>query len=96
MRKIKVGDWTVTPALNQLECDGRSINIEPQAMDVLVYLAENAGEVVSADELIGAAWQSRVWVIVLSTRESSNSVRPSATTSMSRGSFRRCQSAVTG
>ena len=58
--KVKVGDWTVTPALNLLEGDGRSVKIQPRTMDVLVYLTEHAGEVVATDELIAAAWQGRV------------------------------------
>ena len=58
--KIKVGKWTVTPALNLLEGDGRSVKIQPRAMDVLVYLTKHAGEVVTTDELIAALWQGRV------------------------------------
>ena len=59
-RRIKVGDWGVTPSLNLIEAGGRSIKIEPKAMDVLVYLTAHAGEVVSVDELIGAAWPGQV------------------------------------
>lgn len=59
-RKIKIGDWTATPALNLLERDGRSHKLEPRAMEVLVHLAERAGEVISAEELVHAVWQGRV------------------------------------
>ena len=58
--KIKIGDWTVTPALNLLERNGHSIPIKPLTMDVLVYLASHAGEVVSADELITSVWKGQV------------------------------------
>jgi len=57
---IRVGDWTVRPSLNRLERDGRFVKLEPRAMEVLVYLASRAGEVVSADELIDAVWAGRV------------------------------------
>jgi adenylate cyclase len=55
--KIKVGTWTVTPALNLLQCGTRSIRIEPRAMDVLMALAQRAGGVVSVDELLAAVWK---------------------------------------
>ncbi len=39
LTRIKVGAWTVVPALNVLEREGESIKLEPRAMDLLVYLA---------------------------------------------------------
>jgi len=60
IQKIEVGDWTVSPARNLLERDGQSVKLKPRAMDVLVYLADHAGEVVSTEELISAVWQGRV------------------------------------
>lgn len=57
---IKVGDWAVLPAQNLLERDGNSIRIKPRTMDVLVYLANHAGEVVSADELINSVWKGQI------------------------------------
>ncbi len=57
---IKVGKWAARPTLNLLECDGRSVALEPRAMEVLVHLASRPGEVVSSDELIDAVWQGRV------------------------------------
>jgi TolB-like protein/DNA-binding winged helix-turn-helix (wHTH) protein len=55
--KIKIGAWTVSPALNLLECGTRSITVEPRAMDVLMALAERAGTVVSIDELMASVWK---------------------------------------
>ena len=60
IRTIKVGDWAVSPTQNLLERDGQSVKLKPRAMDVLVYLADHAGEVVSTDELISIVWQGRV------------------------------------
>jgi TolB-like protein/DNA-binding winged helix-turn-helix (wHTH) protein len=57
---IKIGEWTATPALNLLERGTEAVRIEPRAMDVLTILAKRAGEVVSVDELIAAAWKGAV------------------------------------
>jgi TolB-like protein/DNA-binding winged helix-turn-helix (wHTH) protein/tetratricopeptide (TPR) repeat protein len=58
--RIKIGQWTATPALNLLEREARSIKVEPRAMDVLVVLAQQDGAVVSVDELIASAWKGVV------------------------------------
>lgn len=58
--KFRIGAWTVTPALNSLERDGRSIKVEPRAMDVLVLLAQRDQAVVSVDELIASVWKGVV------------------------------------
>ena len=61
-QRIKVGDWTVTPVQDLLQRAGKSIRIKPRTMDVLVYLASHAGEVISAEELIDSVWQGRAAV----------------------------------
>jgi len=53
---IRIGDWIVIPSQNLLENAGRRIRLEPRAMEVLVYLAERPGEVVSNGELIETVW----------------------------------------
>ena len=53
---MKIGNWTVEPALNQLSADGSTAKLEPKAMAVLVYLAERPGEVVSREALLAAVW----------------------------------------
>lgn len=58
--RIKIGDWTATPALNRLESAERTMEIEPRAMDLLVCFAEHAGEVLSTNELIAEVWRGRV------------------------------------
>ncbi len=58
--RFKVGDWTATPTLYLLERHGHSIKIKPRTMQVLVYLARHAGEIISANELIASVWQGRV------------------------------------
>lgn len=60
IRKIRVGDWAVSPTQNLLERDGQAVKLKPRTMDVLEYLADHAGEVVSTDELISTVWGGRV------------------------------------
>ncbi len=51
-----IEDWLIQPSLN-LIVRGSVINhLEPKAMQVLVYLAEHPGEVVSKDTFITAVW----------------------------------------
>jgi TolB-like protein/DNA-binding winged helix-turn-helix (wHTH) protein/Tfp pilus assembly protein PilF len=52
---FKVGEWMVTPTLNQIGSNGSSTRVEPKAMQVLLYLAEHPG-VVSKEKLISSVW----------------------------------------
>ncbi len=56
---FRLGDWTVEPALNQLERRGQLLRIEPRAMDVLVYLADHVGQTVTTETLISDVWSGR-------------------------------------
>ena len=53
---LRVGDWTVEPALNQLSAAGKTVKLEPKAMATLVYLANRPGQVVSREALLSAVW----------------------------------------
>ena len=53
---IRLGDWMIDPRLNRLTRNGESIQIELKMMDVLVCLAEHAGELVERQQLIDAVW----------------------------------------
>ena len=54
-----VGGWLAQPPLNLIR-DGATVRrLEPQVMDLLVYLAATAGRVVSKDEIIDAVWEGR-------------------------------------
>ena len=52
---FRIGEWLVSPALNQISRNGTNARVEPKAMRVLVYLAEHPG-VVSKDQLISEVW----------------------------------------
>lgn len=57
---LTIGDWTVDPALNQLAAAGRSVKIEPKAMEVLLYLAARPGQVAGREELLAELWRGAV------------------------------------
>jgi DNA-binding winged helix-turn-helix (wHTH) protein/DNA-binding transcriptional ArsR family regulator len=48
--------WLVQPSLNRLSFNDQVIHIEPKLMDVLVYLADNAGRVMSKIDISDAVW----------------------------------------
>jgi eukaryotic-like serine/threonine-protein kinase len=54
---FRLGDWVVKPQERILQRDAVSIEIGARSMDVLVHLAERAGEVVSAEELLIECWR---------------------------------------
>jgi len=56
--RFRVGDWLVEPSLNRITRQGVAAQVERKAMDVLVYLAGRAGEVVDKRELQDAIWQT--------------------------------------
>lgn len=59
MRGFQMGPWKVLPERGLLSLDGEEKRIEPLVMDVLVALAAQAGDVLSNDDLIEAAWGGR-------------------------------------
>jgi TolB-like protein/DNA-binding winged helix-turn-helix (wHTH) protein/Tfp pilus assembly protein PilF len=57
---FQLDDWRVDPVACQLEKDGTEVKIEPKVMQVLVYLAEHAGEVASREALEAEIWSGLV------------------------------------
>ena len=53
---FRIGDWLVDPQTDQIAGPQETVHIEPRAMQVLVYLADHAGEVVTRDEILHAVW----------------------------------------
>jgi len=53
------GEWTVAPTRNLLVRGDEEVRVEPRVMDVLVDLAERAGEVVPKEELVEHVWEGR-------------------------------------
>ncbi|MBN2170810.1 MAG: PD40 domain-containing protein [Candidatus Krumholzibacteriota bacterium] len=55
-----VDDRLVQPDLNRISGGGRTVQVEPRLVDVLVRLAERPGEVVGRRELLDAVWSDTV------------------------------------
>ncbi len=55
-----VGEWLVEPALDRIRRKSETRNLRPRVMELLVYLADRPGTVVSTDELLGRLWDGRV------------------------------------
>ncbi len=51
-----IGDWTVRPQRDCIECGSKVVHIAPKAMAVLQCLAHASGEAVSRQELFDSVW----------------------------------------
>jgi TolB-like protein len=59
-RLLRIADLRVDPALDEIRKDGQTIKLEPRAMQLLLCLAERAGEVLSVEELLDRVWKDVV------------------------------------
>jgi DNA-binding response OmpR family regulator len=55
-QEVTVGGLHIAPAAREVEVDGRSIELAPKEFDLLLTLAQNAGRVLSLDELLERVW----------------------------------------
>lgn len=53
---FQIGPVRVEPALNRITGENGVVELEPQVMDLLVYLAEAKGEVRSKEQIAAALW----------------------------------------
>ncbi len=57
---FQLGEWVVHPDLNRVRGDGgEERHLEPRVMDLLVYLADHAGEVLPRERILAAVWPDR-------------------------------------
>ncbi len=56
--RFRLGDWLVDPSLSRVTNGADTVHLEPRAMEVLVYLAGRADELVSKQDLIDHVWQA--------------------------------------
>lgn len=55
---FRLGDWKVNPTTGRLTPEsGEEVPLRPKVMELLVYLASHAGELVSNDDLITQVWK---------------------------------------
>ncbi len=57
---FSLGDWWVNPVLGRVLGPEGERHVTPRAMDLLVFLAEHAGQVKSKDEILEAVWHDTV------------------------------------
>jgi adenylate cyclase len=55
-REFRVGEWLVEPNLNCLTLGSQKTSVEPKVIEVLAFLAEFPGEVLSKEQIIQAVW----------------------------------------
>jgi len=53
---FRVGRWLVVPSLNSISRKGTTVRLEPKAMEVLVCLAQHAGETLPKETLFHTVW----------------------------------------
>lgn len=58
-KNFYIGKWLVIADRNQLKNESLAIEIEPKHMEVLCFLAEKPGTVISNDELIKHCWPNQ-------------------------------------
>ncbi len=54
------GSWLIEPQLNRIRKPGEEHQLEPRTIEVLTYLLEHAGEIVSIDDLLDNVWADRI------------------------------------
>ena len=57
---VRVGEWLITPSINQISRAGRQLTLEPRLIDLLMYFAQHPGQVLSRDELIDNIWMRNI------------------------------------
>lgn len=59
-KNVTIGPWHITPNQNKLTLNAKDYVLEPLAMEVLVYFAQNPNKVIGLEELIDNVWKGRV------------------------------------
>lgn len=58
--RLRFEDQILDPSRRELIRDGATINVEPKVFDLLLYLIENRGRLVTKDDLIAHVWDGRI------------------------------------
>ncbi|TMO03511.1 winged helix-turn-helix domain-containing protein [Pseudoalteromonas sp. S558] len=53
-----LGEWQITPLANSIQRLGKTKQLEPKAMDVLLRLCQQQGDIVTSDELLDHCWKN--------------------------------------
>ena len=55
-QRLRVGEWSVDSATNEISRGSERVHLEPKAVDLLMLLAHRPNEVVSREELLSQIW----------------------------------------
>ncbi len=55
-RDFHLGEWFIQPDLNRISRQEEVVAVEPKVLQVLVYLAEHPGEVLSKESILQGVW----------------------------------------
>jgi pimeloyl-ACP methyl ester carboxylesterase/DNA-binding winged helix-turn-helix (wHTH) protein len=58
--RIRIGDCEIDAAAFVLRCGGRVRQVEPQVLELLLYLARNPDRLITKDDLIRNVWGGRI------------------------------------
>lgn len=53
---IRIGEWRVDPAREQISKDGTTLKLERRLMQLLLCLAEHPGQILSVEQLLDTVW----------------------------------------
>ncbi len=56
---FRLGNWLVQPRLTRISRGRREVHLRPKLMDLLVFLAQHGGQVVSKREILDGVWAKR-------------------------------------
>ena len=54
---FRLGEWLVDPSTDRVQRDGQSRSLQPKFMQLLTFLAEHKGEVVSRERIFDQVWE---------------------------------------
>lgn len=57
---LRIGEWRVDPALDEIERDGTTVKLEPRTMRLLMTLTQRPGELVTTEELFATVWRDTI------------------------------------
>lgn len=57
---LRFSNFELDSEAAELRCDGQRVDIEPQVFELVLFLAKNAGRIVSKDEIFETVWANRV------------------------------------
>jgi len=60
MPQLRIGDWLVDRATNEICRNSELVHLEPKVIDLLIALAQHADQVVSREELLAQVWSGVV------------------------------------